>query len=112
MSFLEKAETHFQAAIAGEMSSIYVEEWDETIYYRESFTISQNAKLLRLQNEGKPDEAMVEAFIAHARDEGGQRLCRPADRIRLLKKVDQSVLQRVVGQMLGESFDDEDAAKN
>lgn len=112
MSLLEKAQAHYSELISGDLRSVHVPEWDETIYFRPSQTLAQNSKMLRLQNQNKPDEALVEAFIAHARDADGKRICNPADKVTLLRKVDQNVLTRVVNEMLGEPIDEETAEKN
>ena len=41
-SVLDRATAHFRNQISGEMSSVEVPEWETTVYFKSSNTISEN----------------------------------------------------------------------
>lgn len=96
---IEKITAHFRSKISGEMSSIYVEEWDLKIFFKPANTLQEEGKLIELARQGKTVEALVETLIMKARNEDGTRMFTPADRTVFLNEVDPQVLIRVVGDM-------------
>jgi len=96
---MDKITGHFRNKISGEMSSIYVEEWDLKIYYKNSNTLQEESKLIELAQKGKTVEALVETLIIKARDEEGKKLFKPADKPVFMNEVDPSVLIKAVADM-------------
>lgn len=113
-SILENATTHFRNKISGEMKMIEVPEWDCKIWFKTSNTLSEEGKVMRLAQEGKTIEALVETLIMKSRNEDGTKLFRPADKSVFMNEVDPTVLIRVVGEMnaLVDEYDVETATKN
>jgi hypothetical protein len=96
---MDKITAHFRNKISGEMSSIYVEEWDLKIYYKNSNTLQEESKLIELAQKGKTVEALVETLIIKARNEDGTKMFKPVDRVVFLNEVDPSVLIKAVSDM-------------
>lgn len=96
---MDKITAHFRNKISGEMSSIYVEEWDLKIYYKKSNTLQEEAKLIELAQKGKTVEALVETLIIKARNEDGTKMFKPADRMVFLNEADPNVLIKAVSDM-------------
>ena len=111
---LENATTHFRNKISGEMHFVEVAEWDSKIYYKSGNTLSEEGKIMRLAQEGKTIEALVETLLQKARNEDGTKMFRPADKAVFMNEVDPSVLIRVVGEMnnTADEYDVDGAVKN
>lgn len=110
---LDKVTAHFRNKISGEMSNIYVEEWDLKIYYKSANTLRDESRLIELAQQGKTVEALVETLIMKARNEDGTKMFVPADKTVFMNEVDPQVLIRVVGEMNTDGFTTiEDAEKN
>ena len=87
---------HYQSVIGGELEKLHVEEWDMEIYYRKTYSLIDETKIIELQNKGKTVEAMVESLIVKARDKNGNRLFQDAHRDVLLREADPSVVLKVI----------------
>ena len=113
-SILENATTHFRNKISGEMKMIEVPEWDCKIWFKASNTLTEEGKLIKLAQDGKTIEALVEQLIMKSRNEDGTRLFRPADKAVFMNEVDPTVLIRVVGEMnaITDEYNLEEAVKN
>lgn len=113
-SILENATTHFRNKISGDMKMIEVPEWDAKIWYKTSNTLAEEGKVMRLAQEGKTIEALVETLIQKSRNEEGQKMFRPADKMVFMNEVDPTVLIRVVGEMnaTADEYSVETAIKN
>lgn len=110
---MDKITGHFRNKISGEMSSIYVEEWDLKIYYKNSNTLQEEGKLIELAQKGKTVEALVETLIIKARDEQGNKLFKPADKVVFMNEADPNVLIKAVADMNSTiEIDVEQAEKN
>lgn len=96
---MDKITGHFRNKISGKMSSIYVKEWDLTIYYKNSNTLQEESKLIELAQKGKTVEALVETLIIKARNEDGTKMFKPMDRTVLLNEADPTTLIAAVGDM-------------
>jgi hypothetical protein len=96
---MDKITAHFRNKISGEMSSIYVEEWDLKLYYKNSNTLQEESRLIELAQKGKTVEALVETLIIKARNEDGTKMFKPADRTVLLNEADPTTLIKAVGDM-------------
>jgi hypothetical protein len=110
---IDKITAHFRNKISGEMSSIYVKEWDLKIYFKTSNTLSEESKLIELAQRGKTVEALVETLIIKSRNEDGTKMFTAADKSVFMNEVDSQVLIRVVGEMNAQGFVQvEEAEKN
>jgi len=95
MNITDKISKHYQSAIGGELQKIKCEEWDTEIYFRTTYPLKDESKILQLQTEGKTVEALVESIITKARDKDGKRLFHDADRIKLMNEADPKVVLKV-----------------
>ncbi len=89
--------SHYQTAIAGEMKTIAVPEWDMEIYCRKTYPFRDEAKVLDLQTQGKTVDALIESLIVKALDKEGKKIFNEYDRPTLLNEADPNVIVRVVG---------------
>jgi hypothetical protein len=96
---LDKATAHFRNKIGGEMRKVTVPEWETDIYFRESNTLKEEAKLIELAQQGKTVEALVETLITKARNQDGTKMFTPMDKIVFMNEVDSNILIRIVGEM-------------
>lgn len=101
MSVLEKAKAHYKETLAGEMKSIYIEEWDETIYFKPSANFIQQSKIMELHSKGKLTEAVVETLIVRALDKDGKRMFQPGQRDEIMREVDPAIIVKVVSIING-----------
>lgn len=110
---LDKATKHFNEAISSELKEYYVEEWDETIYYKKGTNFAQEAKVIEFQNQGKTAEALVQVLINRALDKDGKRIFTDYEKPALMNSVDPAVILKIVGQInSGEAVTVEEALGN
>lgn len=110
---LDKAKTHFAETISGELKEYYVEEWDETIYYKKGTNFAQESKVIELQNQGKTADALVQVLINRALDKDGKRVFSDHEKPALMNSVDPAVILKIVGQInSGEAVTVEEALGN
>lgn len=95
MSITDKISKHYQSSIAGELKKIHVEEWDTDVYYKTTYPLSVESKIIELQAQGKTVEALVESIVLKSRDANGKRLFQDADRIKLMMEADPLVVIKV-----------------
>ena len=81
MSITEKIAKHYQTAIGGELIKYHVDEWETDIYFRSTYPLKDESKILQLQAEGKTVEALVESIVTKARSKDGKRLFMDADKL-------------------------------
>jgi hypothetical protein len=96
---LEKATAHFRNKIGGDMKKITVPEWETDIYFKQSNTLKEQAKLIELAQQGKTVEALVEQLIVKARNQDGTKMFGMPDKMVFMNEVDPSVIIRVVTEM-------------
>ena len=95
MTITDKISKHYMQSIGGDMHKYKCEEWDCDIYYRTTYPLKDESKILQLQTEGKTVEALVESIVTKARDKDGKRLFHDADRIKLMNEADPQVVIKV-----------------
>ena len=100
VSVLDKAKEHYQSQLK-EMKSYYVEEWDETIYYRKTSSLAQEAEVVELTRANKSIEALVVSIINKARTEDGKLMFRKHDKEAMMREVDPSVILRISSVLNG-----------
>jgi hypothetical protein len=96
---LERATAHFRDKISGKLQCIDVPEWETKIYFKNSITLREQAKLIELATQGKQVEALVESLIVKARNEDGTKMFNPMDKQVFLNEIDPNVLIRVVSEI-------------
>lgn len=95
MNITDKIAKHYQSAISGDLQKIRCEEWDTDIYFRRTYALRDESKVIELQSQGKTLEALVESIVQKARDKDGKRLFQDADRIKLMNEADPEVVLKV-----------------
>lgn len=96
MGIKENGKAHFRAKLSGELKSVFVPEWDGTIYYQGAINGKQQAKILTLYDQGKTVEAVCMSLIMHALDKDGKHVWRSAELTELMNDYDPPVISRVV----------------
>ena len=91
----DKISKHYQSAIAGELKKNHVEEWDTDVYFRTTYPLKDESKVLEYQAQGKTIDAVIESIIVKARDKNGKRLFQDADRVKLFNEADPMVVVKV-----------------
>lgn len=112
MNIMSKATGHFKAKMNGGLECYEVKEWDAKIWFKPSATIKQTEAVMKLHQEGKTMEAMVETLIMRALDEEGTPLFKSADKFELMNGVDPLVITEVAGYILSFEPEQEDIEKN
>ena len=87
---------HYQSIIGGELEKYHIEEWDMDIYFRKTYALHDEIRIVELQNKGKTVEAMVESLLIKARDKHGKRLFQDAHRETLLREADPAVVLKCI----------------
>jgi len=95
MSIMNKISKHYQSSISGEMQKYHCEEWGTDIYFRSTYPLKDEAKVLELQAQGKTIEALVESIVVKARDKDGKRVFVETDKVKLMNESDPLVVVRV-----------------
>jgi hypothetical protein len=96
---IDKMTAHFRTKISGDMHSVLVPEWETTIWYKPSNTLAEEGNLIKLHQDGKTVEALVETLITKARNADGTKMFKKVDKVTMMNEVDPAVLIRVVGEM-------------
>jgi len=110
---LEKATAHYRSKLDGSLLSLEVPEWDTIVYYRPTTTLKEESTVLKLQQEGKTIEALVQSIIVKARNEDGSKMFSNADRVTMMNEVDPQVIIRIATTLNGVDEDSlEDIEKN
>ena len=99
MSITSKIAKHYQSAIGGDMLKYHCQEWETDIYYRKTYPLKDEAKVLELQANGKTIEALVESILVKARNKEGKRLFQDTDRTMLMNESDPTVVVQVATQI-------------
>ena len=102
---LESAKGHWKQNLGGDLASVDVPEWPDpsgeptTIFFKSGINFTQQEKILKLSDEGKKAEAIVESLIQRALDVEGKRMFKSADRVILMREVDPEIIGRIVAEM-------------
>lgn len=112
MNIMSKATGHFKSKMNNGLECFEVKEWDAKIWFKPSATIKQTEAMMKLHQEGKTMEAMVEVLIMRALDEEGAPLFKSADKFELMNGVDPNVVIAIASHILNFEPDQEDIAKN
>jgi len=93
---LEKIAQHWQKAIAGGLTKLRVDEWDMDIYIKNAYPFKDESRVMKLQSQGEPVEALVETLIVKALDKDGKRIFNDVDKVNLMNEADPSVILKIV----------------
>jgi hypothetical protein len=109
MSVLERATQHFRSKLDGSLERIRVDEWETDVYFYPTTPLKDESTILKLQNEGKTVEALVQSLIVKCRNADGSKMFAQADRVTLMNEVDPKVIIKIAGAINGvdaETLDD------
>lgn len=95
MSITDKISKHYQSAIGGELQKYHCAEWDTDIYFRGTYPLKDESRILELQTQGKTVEALVESIVTKARTKDGKRMFVDADKIKLMNEADPMTVVKV-----------------
>lgn len=95
-SVLNNARSHFRGALAQEMLSVEVPEWNTTIYFKAATSFAVEQKIIELHGKGNLVEALVETLLSKSLTEDGKKMFTPADKVVLMREVDPEVIITVV----------------
>ena len=98
-SVLSNARSHFKNALAQELMSIDVPEWDCKIYFKAATSFAIEQKIIELHSKGHMVEAMIETLLAKSLTEDGKRMFAPADKVVFMREVDPEIIIKVVADM-------------
>ena len=101
MSVLEKATQHFRSKLDGSLERIRIEEWDTDVYFYPTTPLKDESSILKLQNEGKTVEALVQSLIVKCRNADGSKMFAQADRVTLMNEVDPKVIIKIASAING-----------
>lgn len=104
-SVLERATKHFRSKLDGTLERISVPEWETEIFFYPTTPLKEESSILKLQQEGKTVEALIQSIIVKARNADGSKMFAPADRVTMMNEVDPKVLMRIAGQLNGIDLD-------
>lgn len=82
------------------------------VWFRPCTSLFQQRKMLAMDSLKEKPEALVEAMIAKALTEDGEKMFKPAEKVDLMRRVDGQVLVDAVNRMYAEEVDFEEARKN
>jgi len=98
-SVLGNARSHFKNALAQELMSVDVPEWNATIYFKAATSFAVEQKIIELHAKGHMVEALVETLLNKALLEDGKKMFAPADKVVFMREVDPEIIIRVVADM-------------
>lgn len=98
-SVLDNAKNHFKGALAQELVSIEVPEWETTIYFKAATTFASEQKIIELHQKGNLVEALVETLLVKSLTADGKKMFSNADKVVLMRQVDPDVIIKVVSAM-------------
>lgn len=96
MGIKDNAKAQFKARLSGELNSILVPEWNDTIYFKSAISGKKQAQILKLYDQGKTVEAVCMALIMRGLNKDGESIWRVSELSELMHEYDISVVSRVV----------------
>jgi len=114
MSAIANAKKHFKDKLAGGLLKTSVPEWETDVYFKPSYSMAVEQKIIALQQQNKTVEALVETLMLKALDPEGQPMFKKHDKNALMYEVDPNVIIRVCSEInaSSEDYDLEDVEKN
>ena len=99
MSIKENAKNQFRDKLSGELNSIEVPEWGDTIYYKNAINGKKQGQIMSLYDKGKIVDSVCMSLIMRALDKDGNAIWRPSELIEMMREYDIDVISRVVEQI-------------
>ena len=99
MSIKENAKLQFSEKLSGELNSIDVPEWGDTIYFKNAINGKKQGQIMSLYDKGKIVESVCMSLIMRALDKDGNAIWRPAELVEMMREYDIDVMSRVVEQI-------------
>ena len=99
MSIKENAKLQFSEKLSGELNSIDVPEWGDTIYFKNAINGKKQGQIMSLYDKGKIVDSVCMSLIMRALDKDGNAIWRPAELVEMMREYDIDVISRVVEQI-------------
>ena len=99
MSIKENAKLQFSDKLSGELNSIDVPEWGDTIYFKNAINGKKQGQIMSLYDKGKIVDSVCMSLIMRALDKDGNAIWRPSELIEMMREYDIDVISRVVEQI-------------
>lgn len=99
MGIKDNAKAQFRDKLSGELKSIFVPEWQDTVYYKGAINGKKQAQILKLYDAGKTVDAVCMALIMRALNKNGEAIWRPSELQEMMREYDTGVISRVVEQI-------------
>jgi hypothetical protein len=99
MGIKDNAKAQFSDILSGELYSIYVAEWKDTIYYKAAINGKKQSQILKLYDQGKTVEAVCMALIMRGLNKDGEPVWRTGELNELMHEYDTNVISRIVEQI-------------
>ena len=99
MSIKENAKLQFSEKLSGELNSIDVPEWGDTIYFKNAINGKKQGQIMSLYDKGKIVESVCMSLIMRALDKDGNSIWRPSELVEMMREYDIDVISRVVEQI-------------
>ena len=99
MSIKENAKLQFSEKLSGELNSIDVPEWGDTIYFKNAINGKKQGQIMSLYDKGKIVESVCMSLIMRALDKDGNAIWKPAELVEMMREYDIDVISRVVEQI-------------
>ena len=99
MSIKENAKLQFSEKLSGELNSIDVPEWGDTLYFKNAINGKKQGQIMSLYDKGKIVESVCMSLIMRALDKDGNAIWRPAELVEMMREYDIDVISRVVEQI-------------
>ena len=107
MSIKENAKLQFSEKLSGELNSIDVPEWGDTIYFKNAINGKKQGQIMSLYDKGKIVESVCMSLIMRALDKDGNAIWRPAELVEMMREYDIDVISRVVEEISDSTTIDE-----
>ena len=107
MSIKENAKLQFSEKLSGELNSIDVPEWGDTIYFKNAINGKKQGQIMSLYDKGKIVESVCMSLIMRALDKDGNAIWRPAELVEMMREYDIEVISRVVEEISDSTTIDE-----
>ena len=99
MNVVDNIKSHFANQHAGGLQKISIPEWKTDLYYKATYPFAIEANIIKLQQDGKTVEALVESLIQKAVDIDGKAMFTKFDKNALMNEADPTVLIRVCSEL-------------
>jgi|TARA_R110000796_G_scaffold65126_2_gene150537 hypothetical protein len=96
MSIKENAKNQFRDKLSGELNSIEVPEWGDTIYYKNAINGKKQGRIMSLYDKGQIVESVCMSLIMRALDKDGVAIWKPSELVEMMREYDIDVVSRVV----------------